>query len=289
MFRKSNLYWYRTEGKRLLTAGLLMLSVLFCSCAILNSLTSATSQVQAADSKKEKTEYEASRSIPEMKKKFVMEHTQRFAQYAQETGAPVEQALTEEQVHLQEIKAIEAAILPGQYPIMGESSIEVREMVDYFKANEENYPTDELGAGGAPDIETFCQIYYEEAVKEGVRPEVAFAQTMKETGWLQYGGDASISQYNFAGLGTTGGGVAGNSYADVRTGIRAQIQHLKAYATDQTLSQDCVDDRYTYVTKGCAPFVEWLGQNENPEGYGWATGLNYGYDIVDMIHEMRKY
>ena len=41
--------------------------------------------------------------------------------------------------------------------------------------------------------------------------------------------------FNFAGIGTTGGGVPGNSYPDVRTGVRAQIQHLKAYATDEPL------------------------------------------------------
>lgn len=171
---------------------------------------------------------------------------------------------------------------------MGTSSIQVKEMVDFFNENCGKYPQEILGDGGAPDIETFCEIYYEEASAEGVRPEVAFAQTMKETGWLQYGGDAVITQYNFAGIGTTGGGVPGNSYPDVRTGVRAQIQHLKAYATDESLDKECVDDRYEYVTKGSAPYVEWLGQKENPEGYGWATGENYGYDIVEMIHDMRN-
>lgn len=201
-------------------------------------------------------------------------------------GGGEEAALTEEQK--KEIEAVEASIVPGQYPIMGMSSITRQQMVDYFKESGETYPAEILGKGGAADIETFCQIYYEEAVKEGVRPEVAFAQTMKETGWLQYGGDAKITQYNFAGIGTTGGGVPGNSYPDVRTGVRAQIQHLKAYATDTALAGECVDDRYQYVTKGSAPYVEWLGQKENPKGCGWATGENYGYDIVEMIHEMRK-
>lgn len=186
-----------------------------------------------------------------------------------------------------EIKAAEASIEPGQYPIMGVSSIRTEQMAAYFKEKDAAYPEKVLGEGGAPDIETFCKIYYEEAVKEGVRPEVAFAQTMKETGWLQYGGDARIEQYNFAGLGTTGGGVPGNSFPDVRTGVRAQIQHLKAYATADNLAGECVDDRYTYVAKGCAPYVEWLGQKENPEGRGWAVGKNYGYDIVEMIHAMQ--
>ena len=164
----------------------------------------------------------------------------------------------------------------------------VQDMEDYFNASGEEYPAEELAEGGAGSIETFCQMYYEEATAEGVKPEVAFAQTMKETGFLQYGGDASIEQFNFAGIGTTGNGVPGNSYPDVRTGIRAQIQHLKAYATADPLEQECVDDRYELVKKGSAPYVEWLGQQENPQGAGWATGENYGYDIVGMIEDMTE-
>ena len=87
-----------------------------------------------------------------------------------------------------------------------------------FQSSGKAYPAESLAKGGADSIETFCRIYVEEAQAEGVRPEVAFVQTMKETGFLQYGGDASIEQFNFAGLGTTGGGVPGNSYPDVRTG-----------------------------------------------------------------------
>lgn len=193
---------------------------------------------------------------------------------------------TEESAYGQDESGISES--EGQYPIMGKSDVTVQEMVDYFEQSGEKYPSEELSEGGADTIETFCQMYYDEAVTEGVRPEVAFAQTMKETGFLQYGGDASIEQFNFAGLGTTGGGVPGNSYPDVRTGIRAQIQHLKAYATSDPLIQECVDDRYEYVKKGSAPYVEWLGQQENPEGTGWATGENYGYDIVGMIEDMTE-
>lgn len=187
----------------------------------------------------------------------------------------------------EKIRETEASVSEGQYPILGDSDITVQQMVEYFESSGEEYPETELAAGGADSIETFCQMYYDEAEAEGVRAEVAFAQTMKETGFLQYGGDASIEQFNFAGLGTTGGGVPGNSYPDVRTGIRAQIQHLKAYATADALEQECVDDRYSYVKKGSAPYVEWLGQQENPEGLGWATGDNYGYDIVGMIKDMK--
>ena len=185
-----------------------------------------------------------------------------------------------------ETQETQALIASGRYPVMGSSEITVQDMIDYFNASGEEYPSEKLSEGGADSIETFCQMYVEEAEAEGVRPEVAFAQTMKETGFLQYGGDAHIEQFNFAGLGTTGNGVPGSSYPDVRTGIRAQIQHLKAYATDDALNGACVDDRYAYVKKGSAPYVQWLGQQENPEGLGWATGENYGYDIVGMIEDM---
>lgn len=181
---------------------------------------------------------------------------------------------------------VQETIAERQYPIMGTSPVTAEQLVSYFKSAGVSYPSEELGEGGADSIETFATMYCEEAAAEGVRPEVAFVQTMKETGWLQFGGDVSVEQFNFAGLGTTGGGVPGNSYPDVRTGIRAQIQHLKAYASTEPLNQACVDERYEYVLKGCAPYVEWLGQKENPAGTGWATAEKYGYSIVSMIGKM---
>ncbi|MEG0903065.1 MAG: glucosaminidase domain-containing protein [Lachnospiraceae bacterium] len=182
----------------------------------------------------------------------------------------------------------EEVIQPGAYPIMGKTMITVDQMVKYYESNGGIYPDKVLKNGGASDIQAFCTIYYEEAVAEGVKAEVAFTQTMKETGWLQYGGDSKVEQYNFAGLGTTGGGVQGNAFSDVRTGIRAQIQHLKAYATKEPLTKECVDNRYEYVEKGSAPYVEWLGQQENPAGKGWAAAPQYGYDIVQMIQGLKK-
>ena len=199
-----------------------------------------------------------------------------------------EEAEKQRAAEIEKKEPAEEVIADGQYPIMGQSSVTIEEMVSYFQASGKLYPTESLTKGGADSIETFCQIYEEEAKAEGVRPEVAFVQTMKETGFLQYGGDASIEQFNFAGLGTTGGGVPGNSYPDVRTGVRAQIQHLKAYATEEPLIQPCVDDRYEYVQKGSAPYVQCLGQKENPKGAGWATAENYGYSIVEMISHLKK-
>lgn len=242
----------------------------------------AKSKVEEASRQIERVTEETKTNLPEA----------QLASDSAEDGADSQAAVSQTVVSQElasQIAESEALIQPGAYPVMGLSSVTVDQMVAYYEANTSYYPGDAMAAGGAPDIQSLCQIYYEEATAEGVRPEVAFVQSMKETGWLQYGGDSTIQQYNFAGLGTTGGGVQGVYFPDVRTGVRAQIQHLKAYATEEPLSQDCVDERYDFVAKGCAPYVEWLGQQENPQGYGWATGAEYGTSIVSMISILRGY
>ncbi|MBD5542759.1 MAG: hypothetical protein HDR01_00585 [Lachnospiraceae bacterium] len=173
------------------------------------------------------------------------------------------------------------------YPIMGTSETNVNQMVAYYNANAV-YPAFYKNSD-APTIQKFCQLYVSESKAEGVKAEVAFVQAMKETNFLKYGGDVDISQYNFAGLGATGGGASGASFPSVQIGIRAQIQHLKAYATTEGLKNACVDSRYSLVTKGCAPYVQWLGIQENPTGKGWATDPGYGNDIVNRIAKLKTY
>lgn len=126
--------------------------------------------------------------------------------------------------------------------------------------------------------------YYTEGIKEGVRGDIALAQSCLETGWFNFKGDVVPAQNNFAGLGTTGDGVKGCYFNTPEEGIRAQIQHLKAYASTEPLKQECIDPRYSLVSKGCAPYVEWLGQKENPTGKGWATGKNYGAKILNLLN-----
>lgn len=168
----------------------------------------------------------------------------------------------------------------ARYEIMGTTSTNISQMVAYYNANNA-YP-EFYASSDAPTIEAFCQIYLEECQAEGLKAEVAFCQAMLETGFLRYGGDVQINQYNFAGLGATGNGVAGNSFGSVREGVRAQVQHLKAYASTAGLNNPCVDSRFQYVKRGTAPYVEWLGIQENPYGKGWATAKNYGYNIVNL-------
>lgn len=171
----------------------------------------------------------------------------------------------------------------GVTNIMGSPKTTVEQMVRYFKNSKKEYPGIELGIGGAPTIDIFCTYYMLEAQKEGVRPEVAFAQAMNETGFLKFGGIIEIGQFNFAGIGATDtdGHVNKAWFPDVVTGIRAQIQHLKAYGSTEPLVGELCDPRFNLVKRGVAPYVEYLGIKENPKGAGWATSQYYGITMVN--------
>ncbi|MBS0242339.1 MAG: glucosaminidase domain-containing protein [Proteobacteria bacterium] len=83
--------------------------------------------------------------------------------------------------------------------------------------------------------------YKQHGERLGVRWDYAFFQMVVETNYLlfrnEHGrGDVSPSQNNFAGIGTTGGGVPGDSFPDVSTGVLGQMQHLVAYSGEHVQS-----------------------------------------------------
>lgn len=171
------------------------------------------------------------------------------------------------------------------YLIMGSSDLTVSEMVSYYNARY-TYPSDVYSSKGASTAKKFFTILKQEAEAEGVKTEVLFAQVILETGGLQFGGDVKAEQCNFGGLGAVGGGASGETYANVQTGLRAQVQHLKAYASTEDLNNTCVDTRFKYVTRGTAPYVEWLSIPNNPYGKGWASDASYGTKLLNIINSL---
>ena len=137
----------------------------------------------------------------------------------------------------------------------------------------------------APYALEHAQIYLEEGAVENIRADGAWAQRCLETGNDTFAGSAvTFDQYNFCGHGVTQNGMRGTIFPDLRTGIRAQIQHLKAYASTQKLKQECVDNRFKYVKRGCSPYFEWLGIQENPKKGGAGTaGAGYGGKIIAIL------
>ena len=171
--------------------------------------------------------------------------------------------------------AMSGATVEGYTSIAGTAKATVGQMTAYIKAKNPAVPASVLN---------MIPLYLTEGAAEGIRGDVAFAQSCLETGNFGFAGSAvTLDQNNFCGMGVTSNGVKGNSFDSPQMGIRAQIQHLKAYANTEALNGACIDPRFQYVTRGCAEYVEWLGQQENPNGKGWATGAGYGEKILSIL------
>jgi len=140
-------------------------------------------------------------------------------------------------------------------------------------------------------LAALAAIFIEEGSIEGVTGDVAFVQSIIETGWFRFGGMVPAASNNFAGIGATDGGSASASFPDARTGVRAQIQHLRAYA-DRTalvcamppLSMPCADPRFHLVLpKGKAATWNQLGSGN------WASAPGYGQSIVSLYHDALRF
>lgn len=160
--------------------------------------------------------------------------------------------------------------------IMGKSKASQESVVKHFKSINPRYPSDVYASKGAASIKKFVKLLFRAAESEGVRADVVYAQAMLETNYLRFGGDVSANQCNFAGIGAVGGGEPGNVFADVKTGLLAQVQHLKAYASTKPLNKKCVDPRFSYVTRGIAPTLGDLSKR-------WAVDEAYGSSINRIL------
>lgn len=152
-------------------------------------------------------------------------------------------------------------------PITGQSEATVEQMLTFVR--EVNPKIDE----------TIPKAYVEIGKKYGIRGDVAFAQAVKETNYFRFGGDVKPEQHNYAGIGATGGGVSGASFASIEEGVQAHIQHLYAYATKDAIpsGEKTIDPRFKLVTRGVA--TVWEGLNGK-----WAVpGVGYGEEII-AIH-----
>lgn len=127
-------------------------------------------------------------------------------------------------------------------------------------------------------VSVLVSTYMEEARAEGINWDVAFVQMCLETGFLNYGGLVTPDQNNFCGLGSFNG-KSGAKFDTVRLGVRAHIQHLKAYGTDKELNYKLIDPRFHFVKRGSATDVTELTGK-------WATDPNYGRKLVGLLERL---
>lgn len=187
---------------------------------------------------------------------------------------------------LAELNGGAATTEAGKTEIMGKAKASAQQMALFARSKnaEPQLP--------ACSLEQLAQFFLEEGEAEGVRGDVAFAQSLHETGFFKYGGIVLPTQNNYAGIGALNGNAKGQAatFPDPRTGVRAQIQHLKAYASEEALANGCVDPRFSLVTRGSAQYAEWLGASDNPNGKGWAVpGKGYGGKIVALLGQIMAF
>jgi hypothetical protein len=166
---------------------------------------------------------------------------------------------------------------------MGPASVPAHKLAAWFVAKAPP------GYQVSEPVEQLAQFYIEEGEAEGVRGDVAFIQSVIETGWFRFGGQVRPEDNNFAGLGATDGSGHANvaSFPDARTGVRAQIQHLRRYAdptatSSAALHHDLVDGRFGLVQPpGKAPMWSQFGNGV------WASSRdNYGGRILMLTADM---
>ncbi|MDR2738018.1 MAG: glucosaminidase domain-containing protein [Puniceicoccales bacterium] len=156
----------------------------------------------------------------------------------------------------------------GKYRIMGSGVASEKTMFDYVKRYNPQISDQKL--------KYIIKTYVWESRYEGVNHDVAFANMCHETNFLKFGGSIDERQNNFNGLGTMSHDVWAWFYT-MRDGIRAHVQHLKAYGSRLPLNNERVDPRFDIVERGVSKDIYGLGGH-------WAP--NYGKAIEMKMNAM---
>jgi len=176
---------------------------------------------------------------------------------------------------------------PGVTPVMGVARLNAEQIVAWFNARQ---PGAGPYAATAP-VDAMARYFVDEGADEGVAGDIAFMQSVVETAWFRFGGLVAPSANNFAGIGATSGNAMPAVFPDARTGVRAQIQHLRAYAdpsavacTTPPLHHACVDPRFDLVApKGKAPTWNQMGNGN------WASAPTYANSILTLYEEAKAF
>ncbi len=177
--------------------------------------------------------------------------------------------------------------------ILGKSEATAEQMAVYLLSKNPNPKI-------SMPVVKFCQLYIDVAAQEGVRGDGLFAQSCWETNDFRFTGTVTPDQNNYAGIGTLNASTKGAYFPDEATGILAQAQHAKTYATKDALDCECVDPRRTawFVKEkgGIAKHWEELGGSWAVPGYDTKKYSSlkaandardsYGYKIINILNDI---
>ena len=134
-------------------------------------------------------------------------------------------------------------------------------------------------------------IYWKYGKLTGIRPEVLYAQSAKETNFGKFTGKVQPEMHNWAGIKKRG--ASGDRTEDHETfptdddGVRAHANHMTVYVGLPAVGEP--HGRYYDIVgaswAGQIKYVEQLGGNP-PYWPGWAPNPNYGHGIVALLKDM---
>lgn len=156
-----------------------------------------------------------------------------------------------------------------QLSILGETRIPAEGLVAAYEASGH-------AARLTVPLEELARIFVEEGEALGVRADLAWAQSLVETGWFRYPdhGQVHWTDNNFAGIGAYDGGYRGFTYPDARRGVRAQMQLLRQYADPAPVDDPLVR---APASKRGAVQTWWEMGNGN-----WATSPRYAGTVISV-------
>ncbi len=182
-------------------------------------------------------------------------------------------------------------------PVMGPPRLSAAQLANWYRATNR---TPQIPVS----IDELAAYYIEEGFAEGVRGDMAFAQSVVETGYFGFVGSIVKPQnYNYAGMGACDSCNSGRQFSSPRAGVRAQIQHLRNFADPTSRAANlanppslewygrrsdgsfdpalAITNYDRFFAKGTAPTWNQMG------GPGkWASAPNYGDVILQTYNRM---
>lgn len=190
-----------------------------------------------------------------------------------------------------------AALPTSRTPVMGPNLLDAAQLAAWYRHKRGTQRPKAPGVDN--DIDRLARLFVEEGRVEGVRGDIAFVQSVIETGWFSFPDYGQIRPEfnNFAGLRAYNGRAPGTTceaetapsrcFASARMGIRNQIQLLRGYADKTTAA---MTDRLMMPPSdriGAAPIWELFG---GASGIAiWATDPGYGLAIISLYSDALVY
>jgi len=195
-------------------------------------------------------------------------------------GASSEAASTKATVkEAEKTYPVNTSPITNQTSVVGYTEVTVDQLVKIFE--DRNSTKVEWARRIAPLYIKYGKLF-------NIRADIAWAMMCHETGFLEYTGDVKPNQNNFCGMGATGGGVPGNSFATEELGIIAQYAHLAWYYYPDHVNIYCsavYDPRHFGTTHYRYTGDTTLGFLNGR----WAPGATYTDKIILFANQIYGY